>query len=67
MIIILFTGGMRTNLHVTERSGHTANVSSHWAAAVPASPRPNPIPTLLTRPSIPASAAADSATTAAHA
>ena len=41
----------------------TANVWSHWAAVVPASPRPSPIPTFSTRPSRPPSAAADSATT----
>ena len=37
----------------------TANVSSHWAAVVPAIPRPSPIPTFSTRPSRPPSAAAD--------
>src|SRR5580700_6552799 len=45
----------------------TANVSSHWAAVVPAIPRPSPIPTFSTRPSSAPSAAADSATTDAHA
>jgi hypothetical protein len=45
----------------------TANVWSHWAALVPAIPRPSPIPTFSTTPSRPPSAAAESATTAAHA
>ena len=39
----------------------TANVWSHWAAVVPAMPRPSPIPTFSTRPSSPPSAAAESA------
>ncbi len=44
----------------------TANVSSHWAAVVPAIPRPSPIPTFSTRPSRPPSAVADSVTTDAQ-
>ena len=45
----------------------TANVWSHWAAVVPAIPRPSPMPAFSTKLSRPPSAAADAATTAAHA
>ncbi|HUY45214.1 MAG TPA: hypothetical protein VMV92_05765 [Streptosporangiaceae bacterium] len=33
MIVILFIGGMRTNLRVTERSGHTAASERVFALA----------------------------------
>src|ERR1700689_2009312 len=45
----------------------TAKTASYCSAVVPAMPRPRPMPTLSTRPSRPPRAAADSATTAAHA